>query len=185
MTTSGRAEHEGRTALAQGPIANSLEQVRDILFGSQQREFARRLARTDAHMAAQAEELRSETKRRVDVLEMHVKKETEALTAAIEAQRSAQLDALNNALRESREAVHLLEGRLKRVEEVLARSQRDFREQLLEQAKAFIDEVQHTREELAAAVEREVVVWGESAEAPPIEAEREGRESPEPSSEAA
>lgn len=154
MSTRGGSEPEESASLAQGGVASSLEQVREILFGSHQRDFARRLARTDAHLAAQAEELRSETRRRLDVLEAHTRKELEMLTASIAAQEAAQ-----------REALGALEQRVKKLEDLMARTQHEFREQLLAQAKSFIDEVQHTRAELAAAVEREVVVaFGEPAE---------------------
>jgi hemerythrin-like domain-containing protein len=156
MSTSGRQELEGNAALAQS-VAHSLEQVREILFGPQHREFARRLARTEAHIAAQAEEIRNETRRRLEMLEAHLRKESEALTVSMEHQRSAQLEALNKAARESHEAGGSLELRIQKLEETIARVQRDFRQQLLDQAKAFIDEIRRTRDELTTAVQREIM----------------------------
>lgn len=186
MSTSGRAEHEGGTGLAQATIANSLEQVREILVGPQHRDFARRLARMDAHITAQAEELRSEARRRLEALEQHVNKECEALSAAVESQRSAQIEAQSSAARELREAVGLLEQRVKRLEESQARSQREFRQQLLDQAKSFIDEVRRMRDELGASLERELLRAQGAAELPAGEPPEGGRREPwEPSSEAA
>jgi len=167
MSTSGQSEPGASAAPPQGGVANSLEQVREILFGSHHRDFTRRLARTEAHVAAQAEELRSEARRRLDVLEAHVRKEYEVLAASLSSQEAAQREALDNVARESRESVGSLEQRVKKLEELMGRTQREFREQLLAQAKSFIDEVQRTRAELTAAVEHEVVEgWGEPAEAP-------------------
>jgi hypothetical protein len=156
MSTSGRSELEGNAALAQ-TVAHGLEQVREILFGPQHREFARRLARTEAHIAAQAEELRSETRRRLEILEAHLRRESEALTASMESQRSAQVEALNKAARDAHETSGSLELRIQKLEETIARVQRDFRQLLLDQAKSFIDEIRLMRDELSNAVHREIV----------------------------
>jgi hypothetical protein len=166
MSTSSRTE-EGSAAATQAAIANSLEQVREILFGAQHRDFARRLARIDAHVAAQAEEMRSEARRRLEALEQHINKESEALTSMLEAQRSAHLEALNNASREAREAIGLLEQRVQKLEELTARAQRDFRQQLLDQTKTFIDEARRMRGEISAAMERELAAHGEDEAAEP------------------
>lgn len=181
MTTSGQSEQPGLMPQA---IADSLEQVREILFGPQHREFARRLARTDRHIAEQAEELRSETRRRLEALETYVRKELEAIAASSESRRSAQLDAMNNASREWRSALGLLEERVKKLEEHVAWMQSDVRQQILDQANSFIEEVRRTRRALGAAVEREIgVARGEGAEpaAPeaPMLGEGEAREGEE------
>ena len=186
MGTSGRAEPEGGANHAPATIANSLEQVREILVGAQHRELVRRMARMDARIAAQGEELRAETRRRLEALEQHVTKECEALGAAIEAQRSAQIDAQSAAAREARDVVALLEQRVKRLEEVNARSQRELRQQLLDQAKSFIDEVRRLRDELGMALEREIQRVHGAAELPAGEPFEGGQHEPwEPPSEAA
>lgn len=158
MSTSGRADLEGGAAGAQSALVGNLEQVREILFGAHYRELARRVARTDAHVTAQAEELRTEMRRRLEALEQHVNKEAEALSTALESQRADQLEAIGTGVREAREAIGLLEQRVKKLEDVTARAQRDFRQQLLDQAKSFIDEVRRMRSELGASVERELSV---------------------------
>ncbi|MGK4003081.1 hypothetical protein WMF31_10700 [Sorangium sp. So ce1036] len=181
MRTSGRADHEIAAGHAEAATTNSLEQVREILCGAQLRELARRLMHTDAQVAAQAEELRGEARRRLDVLETHVRKEIEALSTSFEAHRSADACALGNVARESREALRLFEQRIQRLEELVVRTQREFRQLLLEQSKSFLDETQRTRDELSAALARELAgAWEESSgviapEAPTserVEAER-------------
>ncbi|WP_437275581.1 hypothetical protein WME90_30590 [Sorangium sp. So ce375] len=166
MRTSGRAEQEAAAGHAESAIINSLEQVRDILFGAQFRELARRLSHTDAQVAAQAEELRTEARRRLDVLETHLRREIEALGASIEAERAAAAAALGNAARESREALELIAQRVQRLEDLVGHTQRELRQQLLDQSKSFLDETQRTRSELSAMVERELAaVWGDGADA--------------------
>ncbi|XXX73585.1 hypothetical protein WMF30_38675 [Sorangium sp. So ce134] len=180
MRTSGRAEHEASAGHAESAITNSLEQVRDILCGAQLRELARRLSHTDAQVAAQAEELRIEARRRLDVLEAHVRREIEALGASIEAHRAAGAGALGNVARESREGLDLLEQRVQRLEDLVTRTQRELRQQLLDQSKSFLDEARRTRSELCALVEREVAaLWTDGADtaAPDAPAREEAAES--------
>ena len=177
MSTAGRSEPEGSASSAPGSGPDSLEQVREILFGAHQRDLTRRLGRTDARMAAQAEELRSEVRRRLDVLEAHTRKELEALTASMTAQEADGRDALGNATRASRESAGVLEQRIKKLEDLVERVQRELREQLLAQAKSFMDEVQRTRAELASTFERELAAWGagESTERGEPSGEEAGR----------
>jgi hypothetical protein len=186
MSASGRAESEGLSGPVQAGNADNLDQVREILFGSQHRELARRLARMDAHSAAQVEELRGESRRRLEALEQHVNKGVEALAAAMEATQAAQRDTLASHGREAREAVELLEQRVKRLEEISARSQRELRQLILDQAKSFIDETRRVRDEIGALLDRELGHVAAEPTAGEPAPEGEGRREPwEPSSEAA
>lgn len=165
MRTGGRTEHEASAAHLESAITNSLEQVRDILCGAQLRELARRLSHTDAQLAVQAEELRSEARRRLDVLEAHLRKEIDALSATLEAQRAASACTLGNVARESREAIASFEQRIQRLEDLVTRTHRELRQQLLEQSKSFLDETRRTRDELSATLERELAAWADSPDA--------------------
>lgn len=174
MRTAGRTEHDANAAQVESAITNSLEQVRDILCGAQLRELARRLSHTDAQLAAQAEELRSEARRRLDVLEAHVRREIDALGATVEAHRAAGAGALGNVARESRDALAACEQRIQRLEDLVTRTHRELRQQLLEQSKSFLDETRRTRAELSATIERELAAaWSDSADAAPDSPARE------------
>jgi hypothetical protein len=173
MSTSERTEPVEPAHAAQGVGVNSLEQVREILFGPQQRELTRRLARVDIHSAAQAEELRHETARRLEVLEAYVRRELEGLVATTEAQRTVQFEGIEKTTRETRDTIRALEQRVAKLEEGAVRTQRELREQILAQAKSFLEEVHRARQELAAIMERQILVtWGEEPEAgapPPLD----------------
>lgn len=155
MSTNVSPERDAGAALPTSSTA-SLEQVRELLVGSQFREMERKLARVDAHLAAESEELRKELRRRLEVLEAHLQRESEALVTRFESERSAHADAITSANREARETMTTLEQRIKRMEESLARAQRELRQQILDQAKAFLDETQRTRDEIASTLEREL-----------------------------
>jgi hypothetical protein len=135
---------------------DGLSQLREILFGAAQRELERRLARADAHLAARAHELEAESRRRTEVVEAHMRRETEALTARLERELADRSDTLRTITREHRESITSLEQRVASVEESVIRGQRELRHQLLEQAKAFLDEIQRMRHEFSEALEREL-----------------------------
>src|SRR5512143_3235501 len=60
--------------------AGSLDKVREILFGSQAREYDKRLAGLELRIAKEAADLRADLKRRFDSLETYIKGEIESLT---------------------------------------------------------------------------------------------------------
>jgi hypothetical protein len=136
-----------------GPVG--LEQIREILFGSLFRELERKVARSDVHMSTRSKDLEQEARRRTEVLEGHLRTEITAVAARAEHAFVEAADALRNIARENREAIGALEKRIAKAEEAEAMAQRDLRNQLLEQAKAFLDEVQHLRTELLATLQDE------------------------------
>ena len=109
-----------------------LEQVREILVGASQRDLERRLARVESHFAARGNDLQQETRRRMEVIETHLKKETDALALRVETEIVDTRDALRAFSREHREATSALEQRVVKLEEVVAKQQQALRQQVLE-----------------------------------------------------
>jgi hypothetical protein len=134
----------------------ALGQIREILFGSIQRELERRLGRADAQLVARAHSLEQETRRRLDVLETHLRRETEALATRLDREVSTTTDALRQLAREHRDALTAIEQKVAKIEDAGAQGQRELRHQLLDQAKSFIDETQRLRAELFGTLQREL-----------------------------
>jgi hypothetical protein len=149
------AEALGR-AEAVGPVG--LEQIREILFGALFRELERRLARSDVHTSTRSKEIEQEARKRTEVLEGHLRTELAALAARVEHAVVEAGDAIRNLARENREAIGALEKRIAKVEEAGAFGQRELRGQQHEQAKTFLDELQHLRTELLATLQAELGV---------------------------
>lgn len=167
MSASARTEPEGAVAQP-APSAGNLDQVREILFGAHYREIDRKLLRLEGHIASQGSELRGEARRLVQALETHVNKEIEAVGEQREADRAAQVDALSHLAREARDTALALEQRIRKLEDGLARSQRELRQQMLDEAKSFVEQTRSLRDELGAMLQRELAMYlGELPEAPP------------------
>lgn len=135
--------------------SDALSQLREILVGGAVRELERRLARAEAHMAARAHELEQESRRRLDMIETHMRKESEALTSHLEGELVQTSEAIRAVMREHRESITAADQRVSRLEESLVRAQRELRDQLLQQAKRFLDELLQVRREVAETLERE------------------------------
>lgn len=141
-------------------VLGGLERIREILLGDILAELERRLARIDSQLANRTSELHQDARHRTDVLETHVRKEVDALTTR-EAQDNREVnDAIRSLRDEQREAYAQLEQRLKRnddrVDALIARLERETRQQLFDQAKSFLDELERVRHQLRSAIAREL-----------------------------
>lgn len=136
--------------------SDSLEQLREILVGSVQRDLERRFTRGESNSAQRVAELQQEVRRRIDVIEAHMKREIDALTGRISGEVLETKEAFRALARENREATTALEQRVAKLEEALSRAQHDLRQQILSQAKSFIDELQELRGELKETLDREL-----------------------------
>jgi hypothetical protein len=144
------------SALREAVQINGLEQLREILFGAIQRDLERRVARADAHVTARANELEEETRRRSEMLEGHLRKETEALAVRLEREFVGTSDSIRAMGRDQRESITALEQRIVKLEESIGRSERELRHQILEQTKSFFDELHRLRSEFTEMIEREL-----------------------------
>ena len=151
------AGRQGGTELWSPPLEpDGLAQLREILFGPTVRDVERRLQRADAHLIARAQELELEHRRRIDVVEAHLRKETEMLGARFERESVEKGETVRAIAREQRETTAAVDQRMSKLEETILRVQRELRDQLLDQAKQFLDEIHQLRREMAETLEREL-----------------------------
>lgn len=155
-------------------MRDGIEQIREVLFGATQREIERRLVRVEAHFAARLSEVQQESRKRTEVIEAHMRKELDTLAVRTQGEIVELRDALRSLTRERRDASTTLEQRIAKAEESLSNALHELRQQILDQAKAFLDELQRQRMELTETMEREL---GAFEVEPPQEATpREPRE---------
>jgi hypothetical protein len=136
--------------------AGHLEKVRDILFGTQMREVERRFARLEERLVKVSADLRDDLRKRVDALEGYVKKELETLAAKLKQEEGERGEAGRALARELAEAAAGLDRRIVQLSDHGATSERDLRQQLLEQSRQLSDEMEKGRQQVAAALESAV-----------------------------
>lgn len=141
-------------------VLGGLERIREILLGDILAELERRLVRIDSQLANRTSELHQDARHRTDVLEAHVRKEIDALSVRARQDNHEVNDAIRNLRHEQREAIAQIEQRLTRTEErvdgSIARLERETRQQLLDQAKSFLNELERIRHQLRSAIIREL-----------------------------
>jgi hypothetical protein len=149
---------EGNAAASQSsnvPGGESLDKVRDILFGSQARQYEKRFARLEERLIKESADLRDELRRRFDSLEAYAKKEFEAMTDRLNAERDHRDQSIKTVTTDLKETAGAFDKRTSQLDEQLTRGQRELREQILAQSKALADEIRQKYEQNSAALERE------------------------------
>ncbi|MGE5836225.1 MAG: hypothetical protein ACM4AI_17250 [Acidobacteriota bacterium] len=133
----------------------SIDKVRDILFGSQVREFERRFVRLDERLAKEMNDLKAEIKARLDALELYAKNETESLAEQIKGERAERVDSANDLSRELKEATKAHDRRASALDDQFSKGQRELRQQMLDQHQRLSDEIRRRADEILAALGRE------------------------------
>src|SRR5271155_4900151 len=115
------ADHEEKNA-ANGELREgaNVDKIRDILFGSNMREYEKRFARLEERLTKSSDALREDLKKRFDSLETYVREES-----------------LKELTRETRDSAKSLEKKLSGQEEQLSSTQADLRGRILDQSKSL------------------------------------------------
>lgn len=145
---------EAKSLSASKSGGESLDKVRDILFGSQAREYEKRFARLEERLINEASDLREDLKRRFDTLEAYIKKEIESLTGRLQAETDQRAESAKQVSAELKDTALAFERKTGQLGEHQTRSERELRDQILDQSKSISDEIRQKHEALTALLER-------------------------------
>jgi DNA repair exonuclease SbcCD ATPase subunit len=134
---------------------NNLDKVRDILFGSQTREVEKRFTRLEERLSKEFSNIRDETKKRLDSLEIYIKKEIESLAERLKNEQIERNNLVKELAEESKNVATSLEKKLAQFDEQSTHSQRELREQILNQSQSLHDDIRQKYEEIITLLERE------------------------------
>ncbi|MGB0034691.1 MAG: hypothetical protein WBP79_04360 [Candidatus Acidiferrales bacterium] len=134
----------------------NVDKIRDILFGSQMRDYEKRFARLEDNVTKALETLREEMTKRLDTLNGFVQQEVESLSARLKTEKGERIDGIKEVSREIKDAAKVIEKKLGQLEEQMADGQSELRAKLHEHAKSTVAEMEKLRREAAAALDREV-----------------------------
>lgn len=139
---------------AKAQSGESLDKVRDILFGSQAREYEKRFTRLEERLLKEASDLRDELRKRFDSLEVYTRKEVESLAARLKTEHEQRAESAKEISRELKETSRTFEKKTGQLDEQLTISQRELRQQILDQSKSISEEIRKRHEAMAATLER-------------------------------
>lgn len=134
---------------------NNLDKVRDILFGTQIREVDKRFANLEKSLVTEITNFRDEARKRLDALEIYIKKEVESLTQRLKQEQTEREAALQSIVEAQKQTNSSFEKKLSQVDEKSINNQRELREQILNQSKSLQDDIQQKYEEILALLKQE------------------------------
>src|SRR5580704_11033506 len=141
-------------ASAGEPAAGNIDKIRDILFGSNMRDYEHRFARLEEALKKESLDLRETTRRHLEALEGFVHKEFAALEARLNSERDERSESHSRLASDLSSASTSILRKIGEMENHEAQAQREIRNDLLQQSKELTDAIRNKGEELIALLER-------------------------------
>ncbi|MBK6421380.1 MAG: hypothetical protein IPI38_04675 [Gemmatimonadetes bacterium] len=139
----------------QAETGGNIDQIRDIIFGAQMRDYDRRFAQLEERLLKDSADLREELRQRYASLEEYIRREMDTLNERISGEQRGRVSQLQE-LAGSLETVHrTADRRFQESGEEIARTQRDLRGELARHAANFAEELNRRSAELGGALKRE------------------------------
>ena len=157
MTTSSDEQ------VTPGPLAEAeaaagggnLDKVRDLLFGGQMRDLDRRFSRLEERLVKETADLRDEVRKRLATLEGYMKAEVDSLSERLRAEQDGRASADQDLGRDLRGTAQQFDQKLSQLDELVARGQRELRQQLHSQHQELSDELRRRFEDVLERLGRE------------------------------
>ncbi len=154
----GEKRKAGGLQMAEPPTAEaqpeSLDKVRDILFGSQMRAVETRLQGLEERWRREHETLRGDFNKQVESLDAFIRSEAQSLAERLGAERTKRAEELKSLAAEIKEAIRALDKRHVKLEEATNMADAGLRDQLLMQSAAAASELSKLGDRLGAELQR-------------------------------
>lgn len=135
-------------------VAN-LDKVRDILFGTHMRDYDRRFARLEERLTRETAALGDEVRKRLATLEEFVRQQNESLADRLKSEYDARSEATAALSRELHDVSLGFQRRAGALDDLLGRTQRELRQQMLDAHHRLSEEIQRKAEEVLARINKE------------------------------
>ena len=136
------------------PAPESIEQVRDLLFGGQMRMVDARIQSLDQRLIHETSALRADFERQIGDLDGSIKKDLARHSERLTTERTKRVEDLKTLNAELRESLKMLERRHQSLEEAAGLADAELRDHLVKQATAFSSELARTSERISGELER-------------------------------
>ena len=155
MTTSSDQDTLPRLPETEGAAGGNLDKVRDLLFGGQMRDYDRKFARLEERLAKETADLREEVRRRLSALEAYMKAEVESQSDRLRAEQEGRSAGDKELGRELRDSAQQFDQKLSQLDDLVARNQRDLRQQLHTQHHELVDDIRQKVEDVLGRLAHE------------------------------
>jgi hypothetical protein len=136
------------------PPPESIDQVRDLLFGGQMRMVDARIQSLDERLAHETTAMRADFERQVTELDSAIRKELARHSERLVAERTKTVDDLKALSAELRDSLRSLEKRHTTLEEAAGLADAELRDHLLKQGASFSNDLARTSDRLSSELTR-------------------------------
>lgn len=148
-TSRPAAQVAGQT-LADVSGGGSIGQIRDILFGSQMRDYDKKISRMEERILKESADLRADFSKRFESLNSHVRQEIETLVERVKSEQEKRTAGIQKLSQEMVKGIAVLEQKIDVLEKQLQETNTELRQQLLEQSHSLSDDINRKHEQTAA-----------------------------------
>ena len=134
----------------------SVDKIRDILFGSQIKNYEARFARLEENLVRETVELKETMRKRFESLEGFFRSETEALAARLKAEREERTSNFHSIDRDLKATHDELSRKIHDLDASTAEAQSGLRKELMAESRKLLDEISERHDSLRALLERRV-----------------------------
>ena len=134
----------------------SLDKVRDILFGGQMRAVESRLQGLEERLMREQAVMRSDLDKRLADLDASAKRDAQTLGDRLNAERTKRTEELKALSAEIKEILRSLEKRHVKLEELSGLADAEIRDQILQQSRAIGAEIERLSQRVTTDLNREV-----------------------------
>jgi uncharacterized phage infection (PIP) family protein YhgE len=151
---AGDPLNQARLAEGASGDPDSVDRIRDILFGAQTRQFEQKFNLLEETIRKEVANLREWTHKSIETLENYTKKGLESLVTQLKSEQTERSEAVNRLAAQGEASAKTLEKKIYRLDETTHAAQHDLQEQILQQSKALMKEIQQKHDDLAAVVKK-------------------------------
>ena len=134
----------------------SLDKVRDILFGGQMRAVESRLQGLEERIMREQATMRTDFVKQLADLDASAKRDAQTLGERLVAERTKRTEDLKALSSEIKEILRSLEKRQVKLEELTTLSDAEIRDQILQQSRAINNEIDRLSQRVTSDLNREV-----------------------------
>lgn len=155
---AGLIQSTSKSQITSGDIGGSrnLDKVRDLLFGTQIRDFEKKFNRLEERIVKECANLQDDTRKRLETLETYIKHEFDSLSEGLKTEQAERDEAVKNIAQEHKNTSTFLEKKIIQLDEQTNQKQRAIRQQILEQSKSLDDEMRQKYEAILSMFEQEI-----------------------------
>jgi uncharacterized phage infection (PIP) family protein YhgE len=135
---------------------DSVDRIRDILFGAQVRQYDQRFNSVEDVIKKEIGILRDETRKTNETLENYTKKGLESLVAQLKNELKDRADAVGELSGKLDSVNKTLDQKISRIDEKANAGLLDLQEQILQQSKNQLNEIQQMRSEITSTLKKAV-----------------------------